>query len=296
MDVLILHGVIEDNEPTIPPEFSPEEVERYGRNISFFSWTDTTAETNHWNTQGLLKNGRVTIIGAGGTGSHAATALVAMGIGFLRLVDADTVDRSNLTRQVLYSERDIGRKKIEAAQERLVSLNQNVEIETVDQMISSTEEVKKVIEDVDIFILSANEPKDKIERFANQAAYEIKRTLIFASYASTAVNCMTFVPGISPCFECFYHELISSPIRRSYMDAETLFPFNHAVISPVAALPGQLAALEATYCLTGKGPRFATEAFQLNVVTMEQVRPQRRYWSGCPICGQFRKTTNLEQG
>src|SRR5579872_3411465 len=106
--------------PRAQMSFSDEEVERYARHL-------VLREIGGPGQQ-RLKAARVLIVGAGGLGAPAALYLAAAGVGELTLVDPDTVDRSNLQRQVLYDTDDAGRLKVEAAGERLVALNPNVEV------------------------------------------------------------------------------------------------------------------------------------------------------------------------
>src|SRR6478735_2555731 len=88
--------------------------------------------------QERLKSGSVLIVGVGALGSASAMYLAAAGVGRIGLVDADTVDRSNLQRQILYGEKDLGRRKVDAAADRLRDLNPHVSVETHPVRLDAT--------------------------------------------------------------------------------------------------------------------------------------------------------------
>ena len=105
--------------------------------------------------QKQLEQARVLVVGAGGLGSPAAFYLAAAGVGFLRLVDDDVVDRSNLQRQILHTEDRIGRPKVESAQETLLALNPRTRIEA-HQLRLNAGNIDSLIADVDIVLDGAD--------------------------------------------------------------------------------------------------------------------------------------------
>src|SRR5688500_10834472 len=116
-------GVSTDRESRLKglPELSTEGMVRYGRHLVL---PDVGLEG-----QRTLKAARVLLVGAGGLGSPLALYLAAAGVGTLGLVDFDVVDASNLQRQVLHGTKDIGRSKLDSAQERIRDINPNVTVE-----------------------------------------------------------------------------------------------------------------------------------------------------------------------
>src|ERR1051325_381048 len=111
-------------------QFSKEELERYSRHLII----------PEFNIEGQrkLKGARVLVIGSGGLGSPALLYLAAAGVGNIGIVDFDKVDASNLQRQVLFSMKDVGRPKVEAAKERLLGLNPFINITTYDTHLNSS--------------------------------------------------------------------------------------------------------------------------------------------------------------
>jgi adenylyltransferase/sulfurtransferase len=101
--------------------------------------------------QGKLKKSRVLIAGAGGLGSPIALYLTAAGVGMIRMIDHDRVALSNLNRQILHWEEDIGRKKVDSARKKLKNLNSAVEIETIAEVITESN-VSKLVDDCEVIV------------------------------------------------------------------------------------------------------------------------------------------------
>src|SRR5574342_615953 len=104
VDQLVASGYVEDAAAPDPADLTDRDKIRYDRARRFFRWIDLTGSPNSWRPQLALRHARVTVVGVGGTGGHAALALVASGVGQLHLVDGDVVELSNLGRQIIYTE------------------------------------------------------------------------------------------------------------------------------------------------------------------------------------------------
>src|SRR5919106_2133987 len=118
-----------DEKRSAEVQFSKEELQRYSRHLIM---PEVTAAG-----QRRLKAARVLCIGAGGLGSPAALYLAAAGVGTIGMVDFDEVDLSNLQRQILHGTRDVGRRKLESARDRLADINPNIEIDLHECRFSS---------------------------------------------------------------------------------------------------------------------------------------------------------------
>src|SRR5204862_7596009 len=124
-------------------EFSNDEIARYSRHLIM---PEVTLEG-----QKRLKAASVLCIGAGGLGSPLGLELAAVGIGRMGLVDGDTVDFSNLQRQILHGTKDVGRKKLNSARDRIREINPNVQVDLYDTFFTS-ENARKIVEPYDIVI------------------------------------------------------------------------------------------------------------------------------------------------
>jgi molybdopterin-synthase adenylyltransferase len=112
IEALFTAGHLEDASSLEPEALSPRERERYSRGHAYFRWVDTLPRKGSWDVQLRLRDARVVVVGAGGA---AAQGLAASGVGHLHCVDSDIVELSNLNRQVLYNEDDLGKPKVDAA-------------------------------------------------------------------------------------------------------------------------------------------------------------------------------------
>src|SRR5437899_3448470 len=124
-------------------QFSNDEIARYSRHLIM---PEVTLEG-----QKRLKAASVLCIGAGGLGSPIALYLAAAGIGRMGLVDGDVVDFSNLQRQILHGTKDVGRKKLNSARDRIREVNPNVQVELFDTYFTSAN-AREIVENYDIVI------------------------------------------------------------------------------------------------------------------------------------------------
>ncbi len=184
-------------------DLTDEDLERYSRQI--------TLNYIGYEGQSLLRDGRVCLLGAGGLGSPIALKLVAMGIGYLRIIDRDVVSRSDLHRQYLYDESCIGLPKVEAATKRLSILNSSVEIDPIATSIRPSN-VEELIEGVDVVI----DGLDTIgaRYILNRAAVKLKMPYVFGAAIQTFGNVSTFIPGETACLECFYPGLRDEDLEK----------------------------------------------------------------------------------
>jgi len=295
LEDMVKMGLIEDaNADTL--NFSEEELERYERNINFFRWIDLSNETNHWKLQDKLNNSRVTILGTGGVGSHIAVNLARMGVGYIRIVDGDSVELSNLNRQPLFDISSIGVQKVFAAKEQIKKINPNIHIDARDENIRYYDDIINLIDDVDLFFLCADEPRGILDRIVNRAAYAIKKPYIVAGYASTVVNFSTYIPGVTPCFECLLKwQLKNVNGWEESLKSEERFGIKHAVVAPIASLAGSLAALEAMYILIGFPPRSSDVFTQIDVYSNKMERFPREFWPECPVCSNPHVSLDCEE-
>jgi molybdopterin/thiamine biosynthesis adenylyltransferase len=147
-----------------------------------------------------LKSSRVLVAGLGGLGSQLSAQLASMGVGYLRLVDKDIVEASNLQRQHLYSVEVIGYPKVEAAAMRLGKMNPYIELDPVPMSINELT-VDRLLEDVDLVV-------DGLDRMApryalNRACIRKGIPFIYGAAITHIGSVTTIIPGKTACLECF---------------------------------------------------------------------------------------------
>ena len=208
---------------------SHEEVDRYDRQILI----DEIGTAG----QERLKNGKVFISGAGGLGSPAAIYLAAAGIGTITIIDHDCVNLSNLNRQILHGDADIGSQKVISAKKKLENINSSIRIETRDDTITETN-APDLIAGHHVII----DALDNLEtRFIlNKAALDQGVPLVHGAVNGFEGRLLTVMPGDSTCLRCMHQKSIA---------ASEKFP----VIGVAPAVIGALQATEAIKILLNIG-------------------------------------------
>jgi molybdopterin-synthase adenylyltransferase len=205
-----------------------QELERYQRQIMIQGFGQEGQEK--------IKKARVFLAGAGGLGSPAALYLTAAGIGALRIVDLDTIDLSNLNRQILHWTSNIGEKKIDSAKTKLHQLNPEVTIEPLQTRITS-ENINELVSGCDLIVDAVDNLSTRY--VLNQAALENNIPLFHGAISGFEGRAMTVIPGRSACLMCLYRGVALS--RKSPV---------------IGATPAVIAAIQVTEVikyLTGIG-------------------------------------------
>jgi hypothetical protein len=153
-------GYVEDAGAPDPPVLTGRDKERYDRARRYYRWLDLIPRASTWEPQARLAAARVTVLGVGGNGGVAALALAAAGVGRMHCVDPDVVELSNLSRQVLYTEADIGAPKVAAAVARLQAVNSDIVITGERLRVGSAQDAACLARECDVLLMAADEPAD----------------------------------------------------------------------------------------------------------------------------------------
>lgn len=243
-------------------EFSDEEVERYARHL-------VLREIGGPGQQ-KLKTARVLIVGAGGLGAPAALYLAAAGVGTLVLVDPDRVDRSNLQRQVLFAETDIGRLKTDAAIERLSAINPSVAVEGLSLAVSA-QNAQAVMSGFDIVLDGTD---DFATRFMINAAC-VAAVIPLVSGAIGRWTGQVGVFGARPCYRCLVPEIPP--------DAETCSAVG--VVGALAGVVGSMMALETIKLITGAGDALVGRLLIYDALAAQTRTVRIGADPDCRVCG-----------
>ncbi|MEV6109775.1 ThiF family adenylyltransferase [Streptomyces sp. NPDC051940] len=257
LEALYEAGFVEDAAAGRPAALSEREAERYGRGMTLLRWLDTTPRASAWEAQVLLKRASVLLIGLGGTGGAVAQQLVASGVGGLHVVDDDTVSLSNLNRQLLYTEADIGRPKVEAGVSRLRALNSHARVSGEVRRITDADGLAALLAPprrYDLLILAADRPAH-IRRWANRACLDAGLPWVDGGYSGPLVTAGVFRPGSGPCWLCVHDGEYESadlglPAGVAEERATAHLPWN-PVNAVTATLSGALMTHGALSLLTG---------------------------------------------
>ena len=176
---------------------SRDELERYDRQIMIKGLGEEGQEK--------LKRAKVFIAGAGGLGSPVSIYLTAVGVGTIRVVDHQRVELSNLNRQVLHWDEDIGKRKIDSALEKLGRLNQSVKLEATEETITEAN-VSQLVAGFDLIVDAMdNLPARYI---LNKAALERNIPFFHGAVYGFEGRAMTIIPGQTACLRCLYRGVV----------------------------------------------------------------------------------------
>ena len=229
---------------------SKSDRERYARQIILPEIGETGQEK--------LMKGRVLIIGAGGLASPAAIYLAAAGVGTIGIADADVVDLSNLQRQIIHAEDDIGREKVISAKESIEAINPNIKVKTYNYFINS-ENIGKIINGYDFVLDCCDNFETKF--LINDACVISKKPFSHAGIMRFQGQLMTYVPGVGPCYRCIFKEPPPKGELPSGKEA--------GVIGVVAGVIGSMQAAEAIKYLTGAGELLTGQLLMYDALKME---------------------------
>ena len=233
-------------------DLSPLELLRYDRQLHYFR-DQARAGRDARDMQTGLRSATVVVLGAGGLGTWTMAGLACAGVGKIVAVDDDTVELSNLNRQILYRTDDIGRRKVDVAGAALRALNPETDFIGHPHRIEDAGCVRAAAASADFLICTADSPAHEIGRWVNQACLELGVPHVSAGQFPPLVRIgPTFVPGRTGCLAC--QEL---QIRREFPLYDELVDQRRRT-SPVAAtlgaasgLIGSLLAMEVIHWLTG---------------------------------------------
>jgi bacteriocin biosynthesis cyclodehydratase domain-containing protein len=234
---------------------SAEEAERFDRQLIYLADVCPEGESA-WQLQRRLRQAHVVVLGCGGLGSWAATGLTLAGVGRLTLVDDDTVELSNLNRQLLFRASDVGRRKTETAKESLAAINPDLRVTTVETRLETATEVAELAAEADFLVMTADHPPYELPRVVNRACLRTGTPWISAGQIPPLIRIgPVVIPGETPCHECQ-----ERAFRREFPEYEALVqhrtesPADAATLGPASGVIGSLIAMEAVHHLTGAMP------------------------------------------
>jgi bacteriocin biosynthesis cyclodehydratase domain-containing protein len=263
---------------------SAEERARYDRQLPYLAGDGAGGAA----AQEGLREARVAILGVGGLGSWTLCGLACAGVGHLRIVDFDTIELSNLNRQLLYRRADVGRPKVEVAAEAITQFNPSIAIEPVRRRIAGLDDAHDAVAGTDLVVATADWPMYDLARWVDRACTRAGIPWIAAGQVPPLVRVGPLhVPGTTGCFECqeragrrafaLYDELAAW--RQAHSIVDTTLGWASGVI-------GSLLAGEVVHALTRLvEPATTGTAITLDLRTLEVSRERLERDPECPVCG-----------
>jgi adenylyltransferase/sulfurtransferase len=262
--------------PLVDPaaELSVDEVRRYSRHLII---PDVAMDG-----QKRLKNARVLCVGAGGLGSPALMYLAAAGVGTLGVIDFDTVDESNLQRQIIHGQSDIGKPKAESARESIAEINPYVNVRVHDEQLSN-DNVMDIFAQYDLIV-------DGTDNFAtrymvNDAAVLLGKPYVWGSIFRFDGQASVFWAEQGPCYRCLYPEPPPPGMVPSCAEG--------GVLGVLCASIGSIQVTEAIKLLTGIGEPLVGRLMVYDALEMSYRTIRVRKDPSCPLCGEHPTQTAL---
>lgn len=257
-------------------DLNQEEMVRYARHLTL---SDVGLEG-----QTRLKRARVLCIGAGGLGSPVTMYLAAAGVGTLGVVDADRVDVSNLQRQVLHGESDIGRLKIDSAKERLEAINPHVKVCTYDLFLDRSNALD-ILGDYDYVVDGTDNFPTRY--LTNDACVMLGIPNVYGSIFQFEGQLSVFAPHLGgPCYRCLFPEPPPPGVVPSCAEGGVL-----------GVLPGVIGCLQATELIKlilGQGRSMLGRLMLYDALEMQFREIRIRRDPQCPLCGEQPTITELQ--
>jgi sulfur-carrier protein adenylyltransferase/sulfurtransferase len=248
------------------PVLNPEEVQRYSRHLIL-------PEVG-MDGQKKLKAARVLCIGAGGLGSPATMYLAAAGVGTIGLVDFDTVDYSNLQRQILHGTPDVGRPKLQSAKDRLRALNPGVQVETYDTALSSKNALD-IFKGYDVVVDGTDNFPTRY--LVNDACVLLGIPNAYGSIFRFEGQASVFGTKEGPCYRCLYPEPPPPGLVPSCAEG--------GVLGVLPGIVGCIQANETIKLLLGIGEPLIGRFLVFDALRMKFRELKLRKDPDCPVCG-----------
>lgn len=237
------------------------ELQRYDRQIMIDGFGEEGQER--------LKKAKIFVAGAGGLGSPVSIYLAAAGVGRMRIVDDDRVETSNLNRQILHWDGDVGKKKADSARDKLQRLNQNVQVEGISERMTE-DNILQLVADCDLIV-------DAMDNFPtryllNKAALAKDIPFLHGAVYGFEGRATTIIPGETPCLRCIYPE--APPPEK--------FP----VIGVAPAVIGCIQATEAIKYILGLGELLGGRLLVYDGLSLRFFEFELKKDPECPACGR----------
>jgi adenylyltransferase/sulfurtransferase len=256
------------------PALTSDEVRRYSRHLIM---PEVGVEG-----QRRLKAARVLCVGAGGLGSPASLYLAAAGVGTLGLIDYDTVDFSNLQRQVLYSTDDVGRPKLQAAADRLHGLNPNIRVVSHETALNSGNAME-IFRHYDVIVDGADNFPTRY--LVNDACVLLGKPNVYGSIFRFDGQVSIFATKNGPCYRCLYPEPPPPGLVPSCAEG--------GVLGVLPGVVGTIQATEAIKLVIGAGDPLIGRLLLFDALQMRFRALKLQKDPECPVCGDHPTVTKL---
>jgi molybdopterin-synthase adenylyltransferase len=268
--------------PADTPPLDEHVAQRFDRQLPYLAEFGAPA-----GLQRRLGDATVAIFGCGGLGTWALGGLACAGIGRFVLVDDDLVEPSNLNRQVLYVDADIGRPKVDCAGEWVRRFAPHTDVTTLRERILCVDDVVPLARDADVVVLLADWPPYELERWVNEACVATSTPYISCGQGTPIVKIgPMYVPGRTACFACEETQMrAEAPLYDDVVALRQRTSASAMTLGPSAGAVGTLLSLEVMHLLLGQPAATEGRAMLLDIQTFETWWEPIERDRSCPVCG-----------
>lgn len=256
-------------------ELSAKELDRFSRQVML--------EEIGYTGQLKLKNSKVCVVGVGGLGNPITSRLAAMGVGTLRIVDRDVIELSNLHRQTMFDESDVGQVKVEVAAKKLQKLNPDCKIESLAVSVNDYTALE-VVEGCDVVI----DALDSVNaRYAlNNACVKFGIPFVTGAAVGVSGQAFTILPKESACYYCMFPELNEDTMPTCSIEG---------VHPSILSIVGGIEVSEAVKIIIGKKPSLSQRILHIDLENLDFTSTRTFRAEECPICGTGKITSVPKQ-
>ena len=267
--------------PSPMPALPDVTAERFDRQLRYLTELGDPTEL-----MSRLRSAHVVVIGCGGLGTWALAALAAAGIGRYTLVDDDTVERSNLNRQVLYGEADVGRPKVDCAADWLRAFDAELRVVAVRRRIGCAADLDDFLADAHLLVLTADWPPYDLGRWANACCVERGIPFVLAAQHPPLLKVgPTYWPGRGPCFSCHERSAAKAfPLYDEVVAHRRLRPSRSSTLGPSSGVVSTLLSLDAMHLLLGRPPSTLGRALLIDMSSLNTRWEAIERDPSCPAC------------
>jgi len=250
-------------------DLSEKELDRYSRQVML--------EEIGYQGQLKLKQAKVCIVGVGGLGNPIVTRLAAMGVGKIRIVDRDIIELSNLHRQTMFNEDDVGQVKVETAAKKLRKLNADIVIEELPISINDYTALE-VVDGCDVVVDALDSVNARYS--LNKACIEKKIPFVTGAAVGVTGQCFTILPIQSACYHCLFPALDEDSMPTCSIEG---------VHPSILSIVGGIEVSEAVKVIMGKEPSLKDKVLHVDLENLVFNFTKVSRVQECSVCGTGRK-------
>ena len=256
-------------------DLSEKELDRYSRQVML--------EEIGYQGQLKLKQAKVCVVGVGGLGNPIVTRLAAMGVGKIRIVDRDVIELSNLHRQTMFNEDDVGQVKVETAAKKLRKLNPDIIIEEMPVSINDYTALE-VVDGCDVVVDALDSVNARYS--LNKACIEKKIPFVTGAAVGVTGQCFTILPNESACYHCLFPALDEDSMPTCSIEG---------VHPSILSIIGGIEVSEAVKVITGKEPSLKDKVLHVDLENLVFNFTKVSRVEECSVCGSGKKQEKAKE-